>query len=276
MLMKYRNTKYKHLQIMLLACSIFLLCCTKPVTINLPPDENRLVVEGYLTPQKRLAVALQMSTGISSTQPIQLVSRALVTIAHNGITDTLRNTPYIDSANGRVYNYSTSVLMASDYVNTYVLTVFDSTSGKTYTANTKLLAPVPIDSVNHSYNANNEVSVGFKFTDPAAVNNYYRRFAFINERNPDNNANFRFSDKLFNGQSFSVFTRFSFKRGDTVTVRLYNLNQAHFEFLESINTAEDAAGNPLSQPVFAKGNISGDALGIFTGLSYAERKYIVP
>jgi Domain of unknown function (DUF4249) len=276
MLLNYMPTKYKFLPITLLACSSFLWSCTKPVTINLPPDENRLVVEAYLIPQKRFAVALQTSTGISSTQPVQLVSRALVTITHNGIIDTLRNLPYIDSANGRVYNYSSPVIMGNDYVNTYTLSVFDSTNGKTYTATTKLLVPVPIDSVNHTVNISNEVSIGLKFTDPAAASNYYRRFVFTNEINPEGNANFRFTDKLFNGEAFSVFTRFSFKRGDTVTVRLYNLNQVHFEFLESINTAEDAAGNPLSQPVFAKGNISGDALGIFTGLSYAERKYIVP
>lgn len=269
-------TKYKFLPITLLVCSSFLLCCTKPVTINLLADENRLVVEAYLIPQKRLAVALQTSTGISNTQPIQLVSRALVTIMHNGITDTLPNMPYIDSTNGRVYNYSSPVIMGSDYINTYTLTVFDSTNGKTYTANTKLLVPVPIDSVNHAVNINNEVSIGLKFTDPGAVSNYYRRFVFTNEINPESNANFRFTDRLFNGNEFSVFTRFSFKSGDTVTVRLYNLNQVHFEFLESINTAEDAAGNPLAQPVFAKGNISGDALGIFTALSYAQRKYIVP
>jgi hypothetical protein len=270
------RTKYNFLQITLLACSSFLLCCTKPVTINLPPDENRLVVEAYLTPQKRLAVALQISTGISSTQPVKLVSRALVTINHNGITDTLRNMPYIDSANGRAYNYSSPVIMGNDYVNTYTLTVFDSANGKTYTSTTKLLPPAQIDSVSHAVNTNNEVSIGFKFTDPGAINNYYRRFVFTNERNPESSANFRFTDRLFNGNEFSVFTRFSFKRGDTVTVRLYNLKQDYFDFLESINTAEDAAGNPLAQPVFAKGNISGDALGIFTGLSYAERKYIVP
>jgi hypothetical protein len=154
--------------------------------------------------------------------------------------------------------------------------VFDSATGKLYTAATKLLAPVSIDSVNHAVNIDSNISIGFKFTDPGAVNNYYRRFVFTNERNPENRGNFRFSDRLFNGTAFSLFTRFSYKRGDTVTVRLYNLNSDYFEFLESINTAEDAAGNPLAQPVFAKGNISGDALGIFTGLSYAEKKYIIP
>lgn len=264
------------LQALLFCSSIFLCYCTKPITVNLPPDENRLVVEAYLIPQKRLAVALQTSAGISNTQPVLLVSRARVTISHNGITDTLRNSPYIDSANGRVYNYSSPVIMGTDYVNTYTLTVFDSTSGKLYTAATKLLPPVPIDSVNHAVNIDNEVSIGFVFTDPGAVNNYYRRFVFINELSTENRGNFRFTDRLFNGTAFSLFTRFIYKSGDSVTVRLYNLNQDYFEFLESINTAEDAAGNPLAQPVFAKGNISGDALGIFTALSYAEKKYIVP
>ncbi len=270
------HNKNIFLQTLLFAVSIFLYSCTKPITVNLPPDANRLVVEAYLTPQKRLAVALQTSTGISSTQPVLLVSRARVTISHNGITDTLRNSPYIDGASGRVFNYSSPIIMGNDYVNTYTLTVFDSTSGKLYTATTKLLPPVPIDSVNHAVNIDNEVSIGFKFTDPGAVNNYYRRFVFKTELSTENRGNFRFTDKLFNGTVFSLFTRFSYKIGDTVTVRLYNLNSDYFEFLESINTAEDAAGNPLAQPVFAKGNISGDALGIFTGLSYAERKYIVP
>lgn len=270
------HTKYNYLQILFLSGCIFSGSCTKPVTVNLPPDENRLVVEAYLTPQKRMAVALQNSTGISSTQPAALVSRARVTIQHNGITDTLRNILYVDTASGRVFNYSTPVLMSNDYVNTYTLTIFDSTTSKLYTATTKLLPPVLIDSVSHAVNVDNDVSIGFVFTDPAGTADYYRRFVFLNESNPDNRGNFRFTDRLFNGQQFSLFTRFIYKSGDTATVRLYRLNKDYFDFLESINTAEDAAGNPLAQPVFAKGNISGDALGIFTTLSYAERKYIVP
>jgi Domain of unknown function (DUF4249) len=250
--------------------------CTKPVDINLPPDENRLVVEGYLTPKKRMAVALQNSVGITSMLPLQQVGRALVIIQHNGINDTLRNIPYIDTTNGRAYNYSSPRLMTEDYSNTYTLLVYDSSTGNSYTASTRLLRPVAIDSVNHTVNVNNEVSIGLKFTDPGNLTNYYRRFAFTNERDPEGRANFRFTDALFNGRDFSVFTGFSFEKGDTVTVRLYNLNKEHFDFLESINTADDAASNPLAQPVFAKGNISGEALGIFTGLYYDERKYIVP
>jgi hypothetical protein len=262
--------------IVLFIMATLMIQCTKPVTINLPPDENRLVVEAYLTPQKRLTVALQYSTGITSTVPIQLVNRALVTIQHNNIVDTLSNIPYRDTANGRVYNYSSPKLMTSDFTNTYTLNIFDSTSGKTYTSSTKLLAPILIDSINHTVNVDNEASIGVKFTDPGNSENFYRRFAFTNEINPEGRANFRFTDRLFNGQEFSLFTGFRFKKGDTVTVRLYNLNKDYFQFLENINTAEDAANNPLAQPVFAKGNISGDALGIFTGLSYHEKKYSVP
>jgi Domain of unknown function (DUF4249) len=250
--------------------------CTKPVTINLPPDENRMVVEGYLTPNKRLAVALQISTGITSTLPLQLASRAFVTISHAGITDTLRNIPFIDSANGRAYNYSSPKLMTEDFTNTYTLSVYDSTTGNKYTATTQMLLPVPIDSVNHALNINNKASIGVKFTDPPATANYYRRFAFTKETDPDRRANFRFTDALFNGRDFSIFTGFGFDKGDSITIRLYNMNRTYFDFLESINVADDAASNPLAQPVFAKGNISGDALGIFTGLNYAEKKYVVP
>jgi hypothetical protein len=253
-----------------------LLSCTKPVTINLPPDENRLVVEGYLIPQKRMAVALQISTGITSALPLQLVTRAFVTVTHGGIVDTLRNSTFIDTANGRAYNYSSPKLMTEDYTNTYTLLVYDSTTGKNYTATTQLLPQVPIDSVDHAVNINNEVSIGVKFKDPVATPNYYRRFAFTKERDPEGRANFRFTDALFNGRDFSIFTGFSFDKGDTVTVRLYNMNRIYFDFLESINVADNAASNPLAQPVFAKGNISGEALGIFTGLNYAEKKYIIP
>lgn len=271
-----RLNKYTCFFYLKICVSILCMACTKAVNINLPPDENRLVVEAYLTPNKPFTAALQTSTGITSTLPLQLVSKALVIIRHGSIADTLSNIPFVDTVNGRAYNYSSTKRMTEDYVNDYTLFVYDSITGNSYTANTQLLKPVPIDSVNHSVNVNNEVSLGLKFTDPGSTNNYYRRFAFTNERNPEPRANFRFTDALFNGRDFSIFTGFSFEKGDTITVRLYSLNKAHFEFLESINTADDAASNPLAQPVFAKGNISGDALGIFTGLYYAEKKYIVP
>jgi hypothetical protein len=129
---------------------ILFASCVKPVDINLPPDENRLVVEGYLTPNKRLAVALQISTGITSTLPLQLVSRAFVTISHAGVTDTLHNIPFIDTANGRAYNYSSPKLMVEDYINTYNLFIYDSTSGNSYTSSAKLLQPVPIDSIDYT------------------------------------------------------------------------------------------------------------------------------
>jgi hypothetical protein len=169
--------------------------CTKPIAFNLPADENRLVVEGYLTPGKPMSIALQTSTGITSTLPLQLVGKALVIIRYGNISDTLRNIPLIDSANGRAYNYSSTKLMTEDYLNAYTLFVYDSTTRTSYTATTQLLRPVPIDSVNHTVNIDKEVSIGIKFTDPGSITNYYRRFAFTKELKPEGRANFRFSDR---------------------------------------------------------------------------------
>jgi hypothetical protein len=247
--------------------------CTKAIEPNLPPDENRIVVESYLQPGQRFAVALQRSTGIVSNTPIVGLTNALVVIQYGNVRDTLKPGLYLD-ADRRVYNFSSNTIVSADTNTIYQLYVRDS-AGNVATASTKVLPIVPIDSVNYQANNRDSISVGLKFRDPAYAENYYRRYVFKGITDTIGFNSFRINDLLFNGQEFSLFTGFRYKRGDTVFLRLYNLTKDHHDFLKSIGEAAGAANNPLLAPVLAKGNING-GLGIFTGVRYDEKRYIIP
>jgi hypothetical protein len=258
---------------LLLICVISFFSCTKKIDLDLPADENRIVIESYLTPGNRFGVALQRSVGIVSNTAIQPIFNALVIISYGNVHDTLKPGVFVDRYR-RAYNFSSNQTMPNDTNLVYQLYVKDSL-GNVATATTKLLPVVPIDSVNFQANSKDSISVGFKFRDPGHAINYYRRLTYKGISDTAIRNNFRFNDLLFNGQSFSLFTNFIFQRGDTVNTRLYNLTKDHSDFLQSIGDATVAANNPLTSPVLAKGNIVG-GLGIFTALAFDEKRFIVP
>ena len=63
---------------------------------------------------------------------------------------------------------------------------------------------------------------------------------------------------------------YQFSEGDTVINTLFHIEKAYADFLESVDAAIGANGNPFGQPSTIISNLEGDAgaIGIFTGLSY--------
>ena len=67
-----------------------------------------------------------------------------------------------------------------------------------------------------------------------------------------------------------------FKRGDTITMKLCNIDRATYTFWSTWEYAFQSIGNPFGQPNTIIGNISNGALGAFYGYGAAFKTLIVP
>lgn len=68
----------------------------------------------------------------------------------------------------------------------------------------------------------------------------------------------------------------SFKKGDTVTLKLSNIDKATFDFWRTMEYTYSSVGNPFSSPITVIGNISNGALGYFGGYATQYRSIIIP
>ena len=83
------------------------------------------------------------------------------------------------------------------------------------------------------------------------------------ERGVDRNAD--------RGENYSFFDR-----GDTVTIKLSNIDKATFDFWRTMEFNYASVGNPFSTPTKVLGNISNGALGYFGGYASQYRTLIIP
>ncbi len=67
-----------------------------------------------------------------------------------------------------------------------------------------------------------------------------------------------------------------FERGDTVTLKLSNIDKATFDFWRTMEYSYSSIGNPFSTPVKVISNISNGALGYFGGYASQYRTIIIP
>jgi hypothetical protein len=67
-----------------------------------------------------------------------------------------------------------------------------------------------------------------------------------------------------------------FNRGDTVTLKLCNIDKATYDFWRTVEFNYSSIGNPFSSPTKVLSNISGNALGYFGGYAAQFRTVIIP
>lgn len=124
--------------------------------------------------------------------------------------------------------------------------------------------------------------------DPAGQADFYRYFTGVNNGPLQTGLNSVIDDRLFNGQNFEFpllkaeprngdfdpATFGLFRRGDTVQIKWANIDEAHYDFW---NTLEFNAANqgPFSSYTRVASNISG-GLGIWGGLSASYYTLVVP
>lgn len=280
--------------IFLLAAFIAVLLhssCERDITIDLPIDEQMIVVEGCIEAGEAPRVLLSRNRGFFEPFPTDLldfvekfiVQDAVVTISDGTQTETLQ---FVVNPLQYPYVYYTTTVMKGEAGKSYTLTV--QAEGKTLRSVTRIHPPIKLDTTYFKLNIFNvnEDSLGFVFgrlTDPDTLGNGYRIYSKKNSESEffpvDGSA---FNDLFINGRTFEFFLQQSTKPfpaqdtfireqyyytlGDTIYLKFCTMGLKEVEFFETYEAARGTNGNPFSSPILIKSNIEG-GLGVWYGIA---------
>jgi len=281
---------------------IFFSACEKDINFDLKNAEDLLVVDANIENGRPPVVILTKSLDFFTTlDPAVLlnsfVRNAEVTISNGVLTHKLKEYS-IHLDNGTiVYTYSIdSANLATAFVGEfnkqYILNI--SAEGKSYTSSTTIppLAKKP-DSMwwkpaTYTDDTNNVILM-VKTTDPPGLGNYIRYFTKKNSETFLPGENSVFDDQVIDNSTYELEvdpgtnrnapipsdSNF-FKRGDTVTLKLCNIDKATYTFWTTWEFAYQSIGNPFAQPNKVIGNISNGALGCFYGYAAFYKTLAIP
>lgn len=257
------------------------------VEITLPEYDSRPVIEAYLEPGKPFRLLITRSDGYFDEFPSidnfpggLLYDSAQVSITHQGVAYELDNQLAFDPTAGKLYNYASSATVPENVGEPFELYIRFPDGTEAF-AETSLLPPVPIDSVVIEFPEGDMPEDTLAraltyFTDDPSQVNFYRRVLHAGSLD-SLQQDFVADDQIVDDSLIVFGTGFDYAEGDTVINTLYHITEPYATFLESLNAAVSANGNPFGQPSPVISNIEGsaNALGIFTGLIYDRRIDIV-
>ncbi|MBV6655188.1 MAG: DUF4249 domain-containing protein [Mameliella sp.] len=282
--------KHTHIYILLSFLAFSACNLEQEIDIDLPDYEIRPVLEAYIEPGERYRVLLTRSSGYFAALPSLdnlledlLLDSAVVTISHNGVDYTLENTLLFDPVTQKIYNYAAG---PADIVPTETDQPFELSitlpNGETIEAETRLLPQVEIDSIVIEFPETGDPGDTLAraltyFTDIPNIDNYYRRMLHLNSLDSLPEQDFVADDRLLDDSVIVFGTGFDYAVGDTLLTTLYHISEDYATYLESVEGAAAANGNPFGQPSPIISNLEGtaNALGIFTGVVSFRRNDII-
>ncbi len=126
-------------------------------------------------------------------------------------------------------------------------------------------------------------------TDPPGFGDYIRYFTKRNSEPFYPGLNSVFDDQVIDGTTYEVEVERGvdrnqtisdgynfFDKGDTVTLKVCNIDKATFDFWRTMEFAYSNVGNPFSSPTKVVSNINGGGLGYFGGYAAQYRTLIIP
>ena len=265
----------------ILACDL-----EQEVEIDLPAYQSRLVLECYLEPGQPYYLLLSRSSPYFESFPVLddrfleniLEDSAEVSIEYGDEKVVLENRLGFNYNTNKLYNYTDSEggLVPPNHDGPYTLNI-RAQNGETIIATTKILPKVPIDSVVVEFNETDTAArVLTYFTDIPNEANFYRRLLHEGSLDSIPNQDFTIDDRVV--EDVIVFgTGYDFGEGDTVISSIYHIDEAYYDFLESVEIAISGNFNPFGQPSPINNSLGGtaDAIGIFTGLSYDRNAILI-
>jgi len=286
----------------LVLAGIVLIGCEKKVNFQLHDQPDKLVVEATIENGQPPIVILSKSVGYFSKISADLLTQSFVhgadvfvsngTLNHklreysrtlgNGVTFYFYS---IDSA-----NLSTSFV--GELKHQYSLKIVSE--GKEYIATTTIPdITKKIDSVwwkqAPSTKDTTKVIIMVRATDPPGFGDYIRYYTKTNREPFYPPVNSTFDDYFVDGTTYEIqidkgidrnlnvnFDENFFHRGDTVGLKLSNIDKATFDFWRTMEYSYSSIGNPFSTPTKVLSNINGEALGYFGGYASQYRTIIIP
>ncbi|MET4107161.1 DUF4249 domain-containing protein [Hymenobacter sp. UYP22] len=250
----------------------------KDIDVELPAYPPQLVVEAYLENGQVPRITVSESGPYLAAPELQVPTdvKAFVVLP-GGQRQELLFAPGADRRTGKAYTHTGTRRLTAQPGQTFELEVSDS-KGRRVTGQATMPATVPIDTVEWKFNDKQgefrKAYVLTRFRDPAATTDYYRLQIHKGRLATSPEVDYTPDDRLNNGQEFTLGTSYDFAADDTIFVSLYHLDQPYYRFLQSVQDARSANGNPFGQPAAIKSTVEG-GIGVFTVLNYQRRRIII-
>ncbi|HYH15131.1 MAG TPA: DUF4249 domain-containing protein [Flavisolibacter sp.] len=290
--------------ILLLVVILTLLSCEKVVNFELEQAEPKLVVDASIENGQAPVVVLNKSINYFSTITLQqladmFVHDAVVEISSQNKVHRLKEYAVPLGGGLSFFYYSTDSSSLSTAINgelntSYILKI--TYENEQYTASTTIPGITKkIDSVwwkpTPNDTSNTKATVIMKATDPVGFGDYVRYWTKKNKENFLPGFTSVFDDLVIDGSTYELevepgFNRNRswndnekegvFRKGDTVTIKLSNIDKATYDFWRTMEYTYQSVGNPFSTPTKVLSNIQGNALGYFGGYASQYRELIIP
>ncbi len=282
---------------------ITLFGCEKNINFDLKESADVLVVDANIENEQPPLVVLTRSLNyFSAISPAVLantfVHDAVVTISNGTLTHQLKEyatnlAPGIDLFTYRIDSANLATAFMGAFNTSYSLKIVSG--GKEYNSTTTIpiLAKKP-DSLwwkkaPFEEADTNRIVLMVKTTDPPGLGNYVRYFTKKNSEPFLPGDNSVFDDQVIDGTTYELQVQPGvdknnpvsqednfFHRGDTITLKLCNIDRPAYTFWNTWEFAYQSIGNPFAQPGKVLGNISNGALGAFYGYAAFYKTIIVP
>lgn len=285
-----------------LLITLLFTACERAIDFKLDDVSPKLVVEATIENGRAPVVVLSNSLGFFSTiNPATLansfVRNAEVYVSNGTLTHRLKEFPVtLGSYSGYYYSNdpaSPANAFVGELNGQYSLRIV--VNGKEYTAVTTI--PAITKRVDSLYwkpappgNDTDKVAVMGRFYDPPGLGDYVRYFTKRNNEPFFAGYISVYDDQVIDGSSYDVQVERGFERnyggsssgfsyfdkGDTVTLKLCNIDRQHYDFWRTMEYAYVNGGNPFSTPTKVMSNIQGGGLGYFGGLAAQYHSIIIP
>lgn len=288
----------------LLFCTIYLFSCEKKINFKLKVVPDVLVVDANIQDGQPPIVVLSKSFEyFSNINPLALdtsfVHNADVSVSNGIQVQKLKEYSYrIDSIDSfRYYYYSIDTSNIASAFTGQLNTIYNlkvTVNGQEYDATTKIPSLAEkIDSLwwkpTPFADDSTQVDVFVRLTDPKGLGNYVRYYTKTNDAAFLPGAQSVFDDELIDGTTYDLkvtpgidrnnpidFDKNFFHKGDTVVLKLSNIDRNTYQFWLTMEFAYQSIGNPFASPNAVLGNISNGALGAFCGYAPGYKTIYIP
>lgn len=287
---------------MLIAAAYFFTGCEKSVSFKLDEATPKLVVEASIENGQAPVVYLSKSMNYFSKidQGIlanSFVHNADVYVSNGTMTHKLKEYSIPVGGGYNFYYYtndpaSPATAFMGQLNKQYSLRIVSE--GKEYTASTKIPNTTRrIDSLfwkpAPAGNPPEKVAVMVRAYDQPGFGDYVRYFTKRNSEPFYPGLTSVYDDQVIDGSSYEVQVERGvdrnadrpegysfFDKGDTVTLKVANIDKATFDFWRTMEYTYASVGNPFSSPTKVVSNINGGGLGYFGGYAAQYRTIIIP
>jgi hypothetical protein len=291
-------------KLLLLLIAFAFVSCEKDIDIKLDDTTESLVVDGSIENGQPPLLFLSKSLNYFSQIDPDILQNSFVRNAEVYISDgvkkhRLKEDSIVNSTGNAIYFYTNdpanpATAIVGSLNASYTLEI--NAEGKQYTASTTIpvitrrIDSLWWDSVQITKpEDSNLAKMIIKATDKPGLGNYIRYFTKTNEEPFFPGFNSVFDDQVIDGTTYTfpvdkglnknddfeeddVF----FNRGDTVVLKLCEIDKVTYDFWRTFEFSFQSVGNPFASPVKVLGNVSGGALGYFGGYAAQYRTLIIP